>query len=469
MLQHELQVQKGEQPRNIEEYQKTILAMVNSANPLLPIIKSALRQLEGHRPPSDVISYSLAELKADRMYVDSVEREPKEEQPPKQEEEKKSMAGTSKLKKELRESKMEVEKLKKELFGAGKQQRVVLRPTFSEDPTERRVKTMKRSSFTRDKDEEHAKRYGTSVPILDSNSFLHGHSNREILGNYCSEGAGVKEEEEAVVVGKNSCLRVTRSYSRELEQVGEEEVATGKTEEDWREETDTVELADHKPHAAAMGGSSKKRRWSLLRKSSTLPDMQPHANTPTFTVRVGTSALSAMIRGYSAVDEEGKAFFASFSSSDKRIYTCKVHKTSKNLSWLVIPECPHFEFGLALVNNAITAVGGYTQEYRPSQPTNILLTYSEIRRQWTERFPPMLTKRRLPAIVTTRSLLVVAGGNGDRNEILATVEVMNLQTMSWSTTVQLPMGLTHASATILDDCIHIAGGKVFPARVYFSW
>ena len=458
---------------NIEEHHKSILALVNSVNPLLPIIKSALRQLEGHRLPSDVISYSLAELKADKMYTDSAEKESSKEQqqeqtqPAKSEEKEKSMAGTSKLKKELRESKMEVDKLRKELFGgAGKQHKVVLRPPFSEDPAERRIKTMK---FTRsNRHQEHVTRYGTSVPILDSNSILHGSSNREILESYCSDEGGLKEEEGEV----NSTLRA-KSCSRELELVGEEEDATGKKDEEWREETDTPsDPADTKPQAATLGASSKKRKWSLLRKSSTLPDIQPHVNTqthfntPTLTVRVGTSALSAMIRGYSAVDEEGKAFFASFSSNDKRIYTCKVHKQSKNLSWLVIPECPHYEFGLALVNNSVTAVGGYMQEYRPSQPTNVLLTYSEIRRQWTERFPPMLTRRRLPAVVTTRSLLVVAGGNGDRNEILATVEVMDLQTMSWSTSVQLPMGLTHASAAILDDCIHIAGGSAISACMY---
>jgi hypothetical protein len=457
---------KGEQPINIEEHHRTILALVHSANPLLPIIKSSLRQLEGHRPPSDVISYSLAELKADRIYIDNVEKESKEQQqqqqpPPKREE---KVAGTSKLKKELRESKMEVDKLRKELFGAGRQQRVVLRPTISEDPTERRIKTMK---FTRSgKNDEHVNRYGMSVPILDSNSVLQGSSNREILGSYGSE-EGTLREVEGEANGGNSTLRA-KSCSRELELVGEgEEAATGRTQEEWR---DAVDLAGPKLQAATLSASSKKRRWSLLRKSSTLPDMQAHVNTPTLTVRVGTSALSAMIRGYSAVDEEGKAFFASFSSSDKRIYTCKVHKHSKNLSWLVIPECPHFEFGLALVNNAVTAVGGYMQEYRPSQPSNVLLTYSEIRRQWTERFPPMLTRRRLPAVVTTRSLLVVAGGNGDRNEILATVEVMDLQTMSWSTTVQLPMGLTHASATIVDDCIHIAGGQnaAGPTNAHFT-
>ena len=446
---------KGEQPMNIEEHHKTILALVNSANPLLPIIKSALRQLDGHRPPSDVISYSLAELKADRMYIEGVQQAPKE---PQKREEKSSMSGTSKLKKELRESKMEVDKLKKELFGSGKQKsQAVLRPTFSQDDSaEGKGKPVKRRSFSRsDNDEEQVKRYGTSVPLLETNSFLHSSSsNREILGHYSTDEGGSLREDAA-----ESLRTKSSSRGQELELVGEEgEVVMRKTEGEWTEETDDADVAGPTRNAATMGGSSKKRRWSLLRKSSTVPDMQSHFNAPTLTVRVGTSALSAMIRGYSAVDEEGKAFFASFSSSDKRIYTCKVHKHSKNLSWLVIPECPHFEFGLALVNNSVTAVGGYKQEYRPSQPTSTLLTYSEIRRQWTERFPPMLGKRRLPAVVTTRSLLVVAGGNGDRNEILATVEVMSLQTLTWSTAVQLPMALTHASATILDDCIHIAGG-----------
>ncbi|CAI8010259.1 Calmodulin-binding receptor-like cytoplasmic kinase 1 [Geodia barretti] len=245
---------KGEQPINIEEHHKTILALVNSANPLLPIIKSSLRQLEGHRPPSDVISYSLAELKADRIYIDSVEKESKEkqqqqQQPPKREEKEKSMAGTSKLKKDLRESKMEVEKLRKELFGAGRQQRVVLRPTFSEDTTERRVKTMK---FTRSgKDDEHMNRYGMSVPILDSNSILHGGSNREILGSYCSEEGALKEVE-GEANGRNSILRA-KSCSRELELVGEEEEAASGKMEEWREETDAVDLAGPKTASSHTG------------------------------------------------------------------------------------------------------------------------------------------------------------------------------------------------------------------------
>ena len=448
---------RQEQPTNIEEHHKSILALVNSSNPLLPIIKSALRQLDGHRPPSDVISYSLAELKADKVYIDGVDCEPKDQ--PKREE--KSMSGASKLKKELRESKMEVERLKKELFGTGKQRsQPKLKSSFSqEDPMERQTKTMQRLTFSRsERDDEHIRRFGTSVPLLDSNCFLHDSSNRDILGSY-----GLEEEQEEMhqqgsttASGGGSNSQRARPCSRGGEQEfgGEAEAAAATP----TEETDTANNTGSGLHTAATGAASKKRRWSLLRKSSTFPDIQTHFNAPTLTVRVGSSALSAMIRGYSAVDEDGKAFFVSFSSTDKRIYTCKVHKQSKNLSWLVIPECPHFEFGLALINNAITAIGGYKQEYRPSQPTNSLLTYSEVRQQWMERFPPMLTKRRLPAVVTTRSLLVVAGGNGDRNELLATVEVMNLQTLTWSTAVQLPMALTHASATILDDCIHIAGG-----------
>lgn len=468
---------------NIEEHHQSILALVNSGNPLLSIVKSSLRQLDGHRPPSEVISYSLAELKADRLYTESLEKDNKtaaDQQQLKLEEKSGDggggggggggrMSGTSKLKKELRESKMEVDKLRKELFSSKKKSKMqpALKPTFSEDAissSESKTKAgYQRSQSYRDDD--HLKRYGTSVPLLEStNCFLQSsNSSRDILGSYATDIGGGSMREETLSIGANSLRAKSSSRGLELDFVGEE-VTTDmveKPEKRSAEETDSVEHTGAPQHSSAtMESSSKKKRWSLLRKSSTLPDMHTHPNVPSLTVRVGTSSLSAMIRGYLAVDEEGKAYFASFSSSDKRIYTCKVHKTSKNLSWLVIPECPNIEFGLALVNNSITAVGGYKHEYRPSQPTNVLLTYSEIRRQWTERFPPMATKRRLPAVVATRTLLVVAGGNGEGNEILSTVEVMNLQTMNWSMAAPLPMALTHVSATILNDCIHIAGRRL---------
>jgi hypothetical protein len=422
-----LQAEAGPAP-TIEDHHKTVLALADPTHPLLPIIKSALRQQEGHRPPSDVINYSLAELKTEKEFRESFEKQGER------------TLEKSQLERKLCESRREVERLTKEL--TERKQQVVVRRYERE--VDQKEKTIKRLSYHLAEAKEDAEICKLEMNVFVGGASSVGKGNSELSSHGLS---GERQEGD----GMNTLETAARG-GRGLEAVG----ADVPPAEEGREEVDY-------PSTLLQTGSlghPKKRRWSLLRKSSTLPDIQqPYSKpVPTLTVRVGTSALSAMVRGYTAVGENGKAYFTPFSSSDRRIYSCQLHKHSKSLSWLVVPECPNFEYGLVIVNDALTAVGGYQQEYRPSQPTNCLLTYSEARRQWTERFPPMQNKRRLPAVVTTPSLLVVAGGNGSRNEILTVVEVMSLQTLQWSSAGQLPLPLTHASATLHGDCVHIAGG-----------
>ena len=449
-----IHVQAMEKPAamSIEEHHKTILGLVNSSHPLIPIIKGSLRLQDGHRPPSDIISYNLAELKTEKEFLDSQQKQVRNEEG----------AGISdevqELRQQLNESREEVERLKIQLKKPPLLQHHNTLPRF----VQRDVKMMgaNQQSSIGDKEGGDVNMYAGSAPEYPR-SFLRVKSE-EILGtfpDYRPMPHGVEEKREAGD-GMNTLEMATATgggdKKEEQQEASKKDTTTGKREK----QTVMVNPPSHTMQTGSPG-SGKKRRWSLLRKSATLPDMQSSATTsptPSLTVRVGTSALSAMVRGYAAVHQDGKAYFAAFSSSDRKIYSCKIHTTSKSLSWLVIPECPHFEFGLVIVNDSITAVGGYKQEYRPSQPTNILMTYNEMKRQWCERFPPMNTRRRLPVVITTTSLLVVAGGNGKQNEILATVEVMNLQTMQWSMAASLPIPLTHATATLNGGNIHIAGG-----------
>ena len=53
-------------------------------------------------------------------------------------------------------------------------------------------------------------------------------------------------------------------------------------------------------------------------------------------------------------------------------------------------------------------------------------------KKWVRHFPPMPTKRHSTAAVTTNQHLIVAGG--ERRSVLTnTVEVMDIQTLVWST------------------------------------
>ena len=108
---------------------------------------------------------------------------------------------------------------------------------------------------------------------------------------------------------------------------------------------------------------------------------------------------------------------------------------SDTKEWSTLPECPTQRFTLAVVNGLITAVGG-SQSF---DYTNTLLSLMEEygKRKWVEHFPPMPTKRELTAAVCSGKALVVAGGEGEEYTKLTTVEVMDTDTLQWSTASSL--------------------------------
>lgn len=420
---------------SVEEHYKMILSLVDSTHRLIPLTKSALRYLEGHRPPIQAISQSLAELKKEEGYLESLQRQKGES------------SGLGLVEMELVERKKEVERLAKEL---SEQAQKVAQFAVMQKEVKQKEKTIEQLRQQLDEARkggwsDHEKQgvcvgaeNGETCPLRKNTG--KAETNTRSVREYSPlglQGGGLH----TLTLGRmGKGFEAARAHRAEEKSVQrkEEEVDAGQPTE--------------------VASNEKEQTPNSTEKSSTLPDVKSSPKDKlSLTVRVGTSAVSAVARGYSAVGESGKVYFTPFSTSDKRIYTCQLHKHSKSLSWMILPECPHFEFGLVVINNTVTAVGGYEQTFRPSQPTNTLLTYSDSRHKWIERYPPMQCKRRLPAVVTTTSLLVVAGGNGLQNAILSTVEIMNVHTQQWSTVGDLPLPLTHASMAVRGHHIHIAG------------
>ena len=69
----------------------------------------------------------------------------------------------------------------------------------------------------------------------------------------------------------------------------------------------------------------------------------------------------------------------------------------------------------------------------------------------------MPTKRYGTAAVCSGKSLVVAGGTGGDHKPLHIVEVMDTETLQWSTASSLPFALRDASATICQDRIYLLG------------
>ena len=72
-------------------------------------------------------------------------------------------------------------------------------------------------------------------------------------------------------------------------------------------------------------------------------------------------------------------------------------------------------------------------------------------------FPPMPAKRMNTTAVTTKLYLIVAGGKIGSNR-LNKVEVLDIETLVWSTAASLPHPYSRASATICGDQLYMLGG-----------
>ena len=153
------------------------------------------------------------------------------------------------------------------------------------------------------------------------------------------------------------------------------------------------------------------------------------------------------MRGSSSVVDGNTAYFNPLGSNDVHSYD------SEEQTWSSLPQCPHTFSSLAVVNGLLTAIGGMSLGV-----TNRLFSLTD-ERKWVEHFPPMPTKRYATAVVCSGTSLVVAGGLGKNVTPLPVdkVEVMDTETLQWSTASSLPFPLRYASATICQDHIYLLG------------
>ena len=125
---------------------------------------------------------------------------------------------------------------------------------------------------------------------------------------------------------------------------------------------------------------------------------------------------------------------------------------SSSKKWSELPKCPNYGFSLALVSGLLTAIGGKMPN---KEVTNSLSSLSN--NHWIEHFPPMPTKRWLTIVVCSVRYLLVAGGSEGYVK-LSTVEVMDTDTLQWSTASSLPHPLSETTATLCGDQVYILGG-----------
>ena len=122
--------------------------------------------------------------------------------------------------------------------------------------------------------------------------------------------------------------------------------------------------------------------------------------------------------------------------------------------WNKLPNHPHKNSTLVVVNGVPTAVGGYDSS---ENDTNKLLSLVG-EEKWVEQLPCMPTKRYSTVAVCSGKTLVVIGGQSDNNVKLKTVELLDIDSLQWFIASELPHPLHRASATVCGDNLYLVGG-----------
>ena len=125
----------------------------------------------------------------------------------------------------------------------------------------------------------------------------------------------------------------------------------------------------------------------------------------------------------------------------------------------LIPDCPTKSCPLVIINNLFTFVGGLD---RSDTITNQLfsLTGKDIDvRSWTEEFPPMPTKQQGSTALCTGITLIVVGGEINNRSLLRIVEVLNTETLQWSTVADFSQPVCRIPASVCGDKLYIIPGE----------
>lgn len=130
--------------------------------------------------------------------------------------------------------------------------------------------------------------------------------------------------------------------------------------------------------------------------------------------------------------------------------------TTTNRSWIQLPDCPFEYCSLTCVSNLVTTVGGFRNGCTDQL---FSLTGEGSGRKWTKEFPPMPTKRSHTAALCNQVVLIVAGGRTEGQNVLRTIEVMDVDTYQWSVAADLPVPLHLALATVCSERLYVSGGR----------
>ena len=122
--------------------------------------------------------------------------------------------------------------------------------------------------------------------------------------------------------------------------------------------------------------------------------------------------------------------------------------------WRMLPVLPQCYGVPTNINNDISYIGGHDPSTNRS--TNKVITL--LNNQWTSQYPNMITARRDHAVVSYQHYTIVAGGEGEDQSTLDTIEVFNCNNYQWTIlSTHLPQPMKTINATTCNQSFIIAG------------
>ena len=132
-------------------------------------------------------------------------------------------------------------------------------------------------------------------------------------------------------------------------------------------------------------------------------------------------------------------------------YNVYKYEIDKN-RWSVLPPLQQY-YGVPVnMNDHLTIIGGKHNK----KPTNLVTTYDG--NSWNNTYPNLSLARKQPVVVPYHQYVIVAGGKGDDDNPLDSIEVLDVTKSHWMiANIPLPQPMCHISATICGDSFIIVG------------
>ena len=138
----------------------------------------------------------------------------------------------------------------------------------------------------------------------------------------------------------------------------------------------------------------------------------------------------------------------------RNIYNVYKFDLDKN-QWSVLPPLQQF-YGIPVnLSDKLTIISG-RYSTPPYKVSNLVTTYDD--NSWNNTYPNLLVARANPAVIPYHQYVIVAGGKGDDDNSLDSIEVFDITKPHWMiVNTHLPAPMYQISATICADSFTIVG------------